>query len=59
MPSIADLIDPAAAGRLAAAVREQASQRQAAEAATPVQATCPECGQPRPVPAAIFSGAGQ
>ena len=59
MPALAELIDPDTAERLAL-VREQAAERAAAAAATPVQPpVCPTCGARRQVPAAVFSKAGQ
>lgn len=57
MTTLAELLDPRAVDRLEA-VRAEAvrRERQDAEAATstPVAATCPACGQARPVPAAVF-----
>lgn len=58
MPTIAELLGQAAAERLAAA-RLEAGQREERAASVPVRpATCQSCGQPLPVPQAVFrSGA--
>lgn len=71
MPAIADLIGQDAADKLAQlrmrlgqhqdpAARRAALRVASAPPPRPQLATCPECGQPRPAPAAIFSSeAGQ
>jgi hypothetical protein len=60
MPALAELLSKAGTDQLAA-VRAEAEQRVRqdleAAAATPVSATCPECGQARPVPGAVFRSA--
>lgn len=67
MASVADLLDQGAVDRLAA-LRidlgqhdDQAARRQSVRAvasAPQPPATCPECGQLRPVPPAVFREAG-
>jgi hypothetical protein len=56
MPALAELIDQAAAERLAL-VRAEAEQRERAAAATPVQPVCKACGRRLDPPAVKFSGA--
>ena len=56
MATVAELIDQAAAERLAR-VRAEAEQREQAAAAVPVQPVCKACGRRFDPPAVKFSGA--
>jgi hypothetical protein len=54
MPALLDLLDP---GQLSALARLQVQLITTAAPpppAEPTAAICPACGQPRPVPAAVF-----
>lgn len=59
MPTVAELLDREASGKLAA-LRANAEQHQAEAEATPVTASvCESCGQRLPVPAAVFSSGAE